>query len=79
MRKKLSLLLFSIAIFLVSLNLRPLIAVVGPILNSLQDETNLSSSELGMLSTFPVIMMGIASLFGAQLIKYIDEIECITL
>lgn len=79
MRKRPSLLLFSIATFLVSLNLRPLIAVVGPILNSLQDETNLSSSELGMLSTFPVIMMGIASLFGAQLIKYIDEIECITL
>ena len=74
-KEKLGLLFVSISIFLVSLNLRPIIAVIGPIFNYLQEETKLSSLELGMLSTLPVIMMGIASLLGGYLMKYIDEVK----
>ena len=78
-KKSSSLVLFSITIFLVSLNLRPIIAVIGPIFNFLQEETKLSSAELGMLTTLPVIMMGVASLLGTRFIKYIGEVKCIAL
>jgi len=78
-KKSFSLVLFSITIFLVSLNLRPIIAVIGPIFNFLQEETKLSSAELGMLTTLPVIMMGVASLLATRFIKYIGEVKCIAL
>jgi len=54
-------------------------AVIGPIFSFLQEETKLSSAELGILSTLPVIMMGIASLLGGGFIKSVGEVKCITL
>ncbi|MCC5941194.1 MAG: MFS transporter [Balneolaceae bacterium] len=57
-RRKLFLLL---AIILISLNLRPAITGVGPLIGEIRLDTGLSSSALGLLTTLPVLAFGIFS------------------
>ena len=61
-RRKL-LLLF--VIILISLNLRPAITGVGPLIGEIRLDTGLSSSALGMLTTLPVFAFGIFSVLTA--------------
>lgn len=53
--------LLFIAIFVISLNLRPAIVAVGPLIHEIRMDTGLSSTLLGMLTTFPVLAFGIFS------------------
>lgn len=48
-------------IILISLNLRPSITAVGPLVAEIRDTTNLSSSLIGLLTTLPVLAFGIFS------------------
>jgi CP family cyanate transporter-like MFS transporter len=50
---------FVAALFLVSLALRPQIIGVGPLIPSIQDDLDISHAVAGLLSTIPVLCMGI--------------------
>lgn len=50
-----------LVIILISLNLRPSITAVGPLVSEIRIDTGLSSSLLGLLTTLPVLAFGIFS------------------
>lgn len=56
-RWNLALIIF--AIFLVSINLRPAVTSVGPILSTIQDALNVSSTHMSLLTSIPVFCMGL--------------------
>lgn len=47
------------AIFFVSLNLRPSVTSVGPLLNTITDELSISSTQVSLLTSIPVFCMGL--------------------
>ena len=55
------------AIILLGLNLRPILAAIGPLLDSIQASTGISNADAGLLTTVPVFAMGVCALLGAQL------------
>lgn len=55
------------AIILLGLNLRPILAAIGPLLDSIQAGTGLGNADAGLLTTVPVFAMGVCALLGAQL------------
>jgi len=55
--------------FLVGLNLRPLLAIIGPLFPALQQQAGLSATTFSLLTTLPVAMMGLAALAGPWLLK----------
>ncbi len=57
-------LLFSLSVVLVGLNLRPIIAAVGPILDIIQNQTGISHTAAGLLTALPVFAMGVFALLG---------------
>lgn len=59
-RKKKYLLI--LVIILISLNLRPSITAVGPLVAEIRTDTGLSSSLIGLLTTLPVLAFGIFSI-----------------
>ena len=48
-----------LAIFLIALNLRPAVTSIGPLLETIKNELNLSNSEVSLLTAIPVICMGL--------------------
>lgn len=54
-------LILMIAIAMISLNLRPAIAGVGPLISEIRADTGLSNSVLGLLTTLPVLAFGFFS------------------
>ena len=59
--------LLEAAIILLGLNLRPILAAIGPLLDAIQASTGISSADAGLLTTVPVFAMGVCALAGAQL------------
>lgn len=55
--------LLFIAIVAISLNLRPAVVAVGPLIHEIRFDTGLSSTLLGMLTTIPVFAFGLFSVF----------------
>ena len=47
------------AIFFVSLNLRPSVTSVGPLLNTITNELSISSTQVSLLTSIPVFCMGL--------------------
>ena len=62
--------LMVVAILLVALNLRPAISSIGPMLEPIRNDLNLSNSEVSLLTAVPVFCMGLfaplAVLFGRK-------------
>lgn len=56
-----------IAIILLALNLRPVMAGLGPLLDLIEQSTGISSAGAGMLTTLPVFLMGLAAFAGRRL------------
>lgn len=48
-----------LAIFLIALNLRPAVTSIGPILDIIRNDLDLSNSEVSLLTAIPVICMGV--------------------
>ncbi|WP_017378685.1 MFS transporter [Paenisporosarcina sp. TG-14] len=48
-----------LAIFLIALNLRPAVTSIGPLLDTIRNDLNLSNSEVSLLTAVPVICMGL--------------------
>ncbi len=64
---------FAVLVFLVALNLRPVMAAIGPLYPLLQHDAQLSATQLSLLTTLPVIMMGLAALAGPVLLRTLGE------
>ncbi|EGA91113.1 major facilitator transporter [Planococcus donghaensis MPA1U2] len=69
-KRKSALGLMVIAILFVALNLRPAISSIGPMLDPIRIDLNLSSSEVSLLTAIPVFCMGLfaplAVIFGRK-------------
>lgn len=57
------------AIFFVSLNLRPSVTSVGPLLNTIQSSLNVSSTYMSLLTSVPVFCMGLFAPFAVPIQK----------
>ncbi|HDS3773843.1 MFS transporter [Enterobacter roggenkampii] len=75
MLKRTSPLLFAIIAFIVGLNLRPILASVGPLFSVLQREAGLTATQFSLLTTLPVAMMGLAALCGPWLLARIGAVR----
>lgn len=53
--------LLILGILVIALNLRPALAVVGPLANTIRDGMGLSNSMVGLLTTLPLLAFGIVS------------------
>ena len=62
-----STLILLLAIVLTGLNLRPILAAVGPVLDDIQAATSLGDSGAGLLTTLPVLAMGVCALLAGAL------------
>lgn len=62
------------AVFLVALNLRPALAAVAPLSGHLMEATGLHSAGIGLLTTLPVILMGVGAFFARSLRKRLGEV-----
>lgn len=60
---------------LIGLNLRPIMAAIGPLLGTLQDDLGLSNAQGGLLTTLPVMMMGLFALSGPWLLRLVGEVR----
>ncbi|MBD8036012.1 MFS transporter [Solibacillus sp. A46] len=58
-RSKWSTGLIILAIFLVSINLRPAVTSVGPILSTIRESLHVSSTQMSLLTSIPVFCMGL--------------------
>jgi CP family cyanate transporter-like MFS transporter len=54
---------------LVAFNLRPALTTVGPLLTTIRAETGLSASGAAVLTTLPVLFLGLASAAGPAIIR----------
>ncbi|WP_367072243.1 MFS transporter [Enterobacter roggenkampii] len=79
MLKRTSPLLFAIIAFIVGLNLRPILASIGPLFSVLQREAGLTATQFSLLTTLPVAMMGLAALCGPWLLARIGAVRGIML
>jgi MFS transporter, CP family, cyanate transporter len=59
----------ALAVLLVSINLRPAIAAVSPLLDSIQTSTGLSEAGAGFLTTLPLICFGTFAPLAPRLIR----------
>ena len=79
MLKRTSPLLFAIIAFIVGLNLRPILASVGPLFSVLQREAGLTATQFSLLTTLPVAMMGLSALCGPWLLSRVGAVRGIML
>ena len=77
--KRTSPLLFAVIAFIVGLNLRPILASVGPLFSVLQREAGLTATQFSLLTTLPVAMMGLAALCGPWLLARVGAVRGIML
>lgn len=54
-------------LFLVALNMRPAFASVSPVLETIRQDLSLSASAAGLLTTIPVLCMGVFAFVSARL------------
>ncbi|MEA2120126.1 CynX/NimT family MFS transporter [Halovibrio sp. HP20-50] len=64
---------FIILIVVVGLNLRPAMSSVAPLLTRLQENAGLSATAAGLLTTLPVLFLGLSAPFAPTLAKHIGS------
>jgi len=57
------------AVILISLNLRPPLTGVGPLIGEIRADMELSNTRLGLLTTIPILCFGIFSVFTALITR----------
>lgn len=71
--KKASPVLLVIAIFLVSINLRPAVAAIGPLVSQMMGDTGINSTVVGLLTMIPVFLMGVGAIYVRQMRAVLGE------
>lgn len=59
-----------LSIFLVSINLRPAVTSVGPILSTISDALGVTSTQMSLLTSVPVFCMGLFAPLAVPIQKY---------
>lgn len=62
-----------LAILLLSLNLRPALAAIGPLIQSISQSVGIQSIGISLLTTIPVLMMGLSAIYAAQIRQVLGE------
>lgn len=62
-----------LAILLLALNLRPALAGISPLLDAIQATTGISGTVAGLLTTLPILAMGLCALMGEALNARLGE------
>ncbi len=65
--------LLLLAILLLSLNLRPAIAAIGPLIQSISHDAGVRSVGISLLTTIPVLMMGLGAIYAARIRQALGE------
>lgn len=65
--------LLLLAIILLGLNLRPVLAAVGPLLDSIQLDTHLGHVGASLLTSLPIVIMGLGALAATFLRGWLGE------
>lgn len=65
--------LIAVLALLIGINLRPIMASIGPLLGVLQKDLALTNTQASLLTTLPVMMMGAFALAGPWLQRSIGE------
>ncbi len=68
-----------LALVLIGLNMRPLLTSIGPLLPTLRQVTGLSFGGAALLTTLPVLMMGLMALAGGTINRLFSERSAVTL
>lgn len=71
--KKLTDVLLLLAILLLSLNLRPAIAAIGPLIQSISQVSGVTSVGISLLTTIPLLMMGLGAIYAANIRQLLGE------
>lgn len=66
-------LLIVVAVVAIALNLRPALAAIGPLLDMVESATGMTSTSASLLTTLPVLMMGVCALAGSSLSTVLGE------
>lgn len=61
--------LTGLGMMLIAFNMRPALTSVGPLLNDIRTQTGLSAAGAGLLTTLPVLCLGLACALGPVLIR----------
>ncbi len=70
---------FIIALTLISINLRPMLIGLGPVLDSIRDSLSLSAGAIGTLITLPILCFGVFAPFIPRLLRYMSSEKLILL
>lgn len=62
-----------LAILLLSLNLRPAISAIGPLIQSIIGAAHVNSVGISLLTTIPVLMMGLGAIYAASIRQALGE------
>ncbi|MBZ9870304.1 MFS transporter [Mesorhizobium sp. BR1-1-9] len=62
-----------LAILLISFNLRPAIAAIGPLTAQILSDTEMGSTGIGLLTTLPVFLMGLAAMSVRRVRRALGE------
>lgn len=65
--------LLLLAILLLSLNLRPAISAVGPLIQSISQASGINSVGISLLTTIPVLMMGLGAIHAGRIRQLLGE------
>lgn len=65
--------LLLLAILLLSLNLRPSIAAIGPLIQSVSQDAGVQSVGISLLTTIPLLMMGFGAIYAAAIRRTLGE------
>ncbi|MCG8710542.1 MFS transporter [Brenneria sp. 4F2] len=68
-----------VTVILLGLNLRPILAAIGPLLGQIQSVTGLSDTAGGLLTMLPIFAMGWCALYGGQIQARLGEYRGIAL
>lgn len=60
----------AIAIVVMALNLRPILAATGPLLDIIQQATGLTDAQAGLMTTLPIFVMGLCALAAGPLQRW---------
>ncbi|MEK1942294.1 MAG: MFS transporter [Pseudomonas sp.] len=62
-----------LAVVGLALNLRPALAAIGPLLDLIEGATGMSSTQTSLLTTLPVLVMGVCALAGGRIRQWLGE------
>ncbi|MBB4826027.1 CP family cyanate transporter-like MFS transporter [Sporosarcina luteola] len=77
MTKRKQTILMILGIFMVAVNMRPAITSIGPMLDTIRDQLELSNTQVSVLTSLPVLCMGIFALLAPVLNRKLGLVKSV--